>query len=192
MLSAGSYADVARGAVYPDSVAELIAGLSRDQGWGTLTAYGLVVPLSEPMCLSIFQMKRSGTKYVCANVNYLLEAHKTAEVEKAKARFYRSGRILRDYYTGGSCCVVKSASGLTSEGMAKQQFIVDKELMPKLDMLSKEDTVDYDDQSEDANKLSAKPSAKPSPSTFENGDEALTVQEDDEQSSVKKAAVKKK
>ena len=137
-------------------------------------------------------MKRSGTKYVCANVNYLLEAHKTAEVEKAKAGFYRSGRILRDYYTGGSCCVVKSASGLTSEGMAKQQFIVDKELMPKLDMLSKEDTVDYDDQSEDANKLSAKPSAKPSPSTFANGDEALAVQEDDEESSIKKAVKKKK
>ena len=74
MSSAGSYADVARGAVYPDSVAEIIAWLSREQG-GTLTACGLVVPLSdEPMFLSIFQMKRSSTKYVCAtNVNCLLE-----------------------------------------------------------------------------------------------------------------------
>ena len=68
--------------------------------------------------------------------------------------------------------------------------------MPRklLDMLSKEDTVDSEDQeSEQDAKLSARLSAEPrSPSNFENGDEALAVQEDDEPSSVKKAVKKKK
>ena len=61
-------------------------------------------------------------------------------------------------------------------------------------MLSKEDTVDSEDQeSEQDAKLSARLSAEPrSPSNFENGDEALAVQEDDEPSSVKKAVKKKK